>query len=116
MDKLYNQLVIYRNVLKFKTVYDYQLIGILSELCFTDIISGIDLKEIINSTYNTETEITDTTKLFFCLLKKIKNDDLVKNKEVFRKELYKWICEKVENLKTENNIKDKPNMLDGWIK
>ena len=38
MKKLYNQLVLFRNNLKFKTIYDFQLIGILSELCFNNVI------------------------------------------------------------------------------
>ena len=74
MEKIYNKLCLFRNVLKFKNSYDYQMFGILCDICFDNIIDGEELKEIINTTYKTETEITDNTKLFFCLLKKIKND------------------------------------------
>ena len=115
MEKLYNKLCIFRNVLKFKNSYDYQMLGILCEICFENIIDGKELKEIINISYGTETEIIDNTKLFFCLLKKIKNEELTKEKEILRKKLYKWICQKIELIKKEENIKEKKNMFDGWL-
>lgn len=115
MEKIYNKLCLFRNVLKFKNSYDYQMFGILCDICFDNIIDGEELKEIINTTYKTETEITDNTKLFFCLLKKIKNDNLIKEKEILRKKLYKWICQKIELIKKEENIKEKKNMFDGWL-
>ena len=40
-NKIYNELVIYRNNLKFKNTYDFNLIGILSKLVFDNIIYNI---------------------------------------------------------------------------
>jgi len=114
MEKLYNKLCIFRNVLKFQNDYDYEIYGILTELCFENIIEGNELKEIINNTYKVETEITDNTKLFFCLLKRIKNND-IKEKKLLRKNLHKWVCQKIELIKKEENIKEKKNMFDGWL-
>ena len=116
MDKLYNQLVLFRNNLKFKTIYDFQLIGILSELCFNNVIEHKELKDLICNSYNVETEVNDVTRLYFCLLNKFKKEDLAKEKEIFRKNLYKWVSEKIDTIKKENNIKEKKDMLDGWIK
>lgn len=116
MDKLYNQLVLFRNNLKFKTIYDFQLIGILSELCFNNVIEQKELKDLICNSYNVETEVTDITRLYFCLLNKFKKENLKKEKEIFRKNLYKWVSEKIDRIKKENNIKEKKGMLDGWIK
>ena len=114
MEKLYNKLCIFRNVLKFQNDYDYEIYGILTELCFENIIEDNELKEIINNTYKVETEITDNTKLFFCLLKRIKNND-IKEKKLLRKNLHKWVCQKIELIKKEENIKEKKNMFDGWL-
>lgn len=104
MKKLYDKLCIFRNVLKFQNDYDYEIYGILAELCFENIIEGNELKEIINITYKVETEITDNTKLFFCLLKRIKNND-IKEKKLLRKNLHKWVCQKIELIKKRRKYK-----------
>lgn len=116
MDKVLNNLIVFRNVLKYKKIYDFQLIGILSQLCFENIIDVEELKMLIVSSYNQTTEVNDITRLYFCLLKKFKINELEKNKENFRKKLYKWICKKIEILKKEKNIKEEENVFNGWIK
>ena len=114
-NKIYNELVIYRNNLKFKNTYDFNLIGILSKLVFDNIIDNIELKELIEKTYNVQTEIKDLMQLYFCLINKFKKENLAKEKENFQKELYKWLCQKIDKIKKENNLKDKPNVFDGWL-
>ena len=100
-NKIYNELVIYRNNLKFKNTYDFNLIGILSKLVFDNIIDNTELKELIEN--------------YFCLINKFKKENLAKEKENFQKELYKWLCQKIDKIKKENNLKDKPNVFDGWL-
>ena len=100
-NKIYNELVIYRNNLKFKNTYDFNLIGILSKLVFDNIIDN--------------TEIKDLMQLYFCLINKFKKENLAKEKENFQKELYKWLCQKIDKIKKENLLKDKPNVFDGWL-
>lgn len=46
MEKLYNKLCIFRNVLKFQNDYDYEIYGILTELCFENIIEGNQVKMV----------------------------------------------------------------------
>lgn len=114
-NKIYNELVIYRNNLKFKNTYDFNLIGILSKLVFDNIIDNTELKELIEKTYNVQTETKDLMQLYFCLINKFKKENLAKEKENFQKELYKWLCQKIDKIKKENNLKDKPNVFDGWL-
>lgn len=114
-NKIYNELIIYRNNLKFKNTYDFNLIGILSKLVFDNIIDNTELKELIEKTYNVQTEIKDLMQLYFCLINKFKKENLAKEKENFQKELYKWLCQKIDKIKKENNLKDKPNVFDGWL-
>lgn len=85
MDKVLNNLIVFRNVLKYKKIYDFQLIGILSQLCFENIIDVEELKMLIVSSYNQTTEVNDITRLYFCLLKKFKINELKKIKRILEK-------------------------------
>jgi len=78
--KLKTKLVIYRNVLGNKNIVDHDLIGIILELIYSNIIKIDEFLGISKKTIETLTED-------------------VEKKEAFRKNLLNWIKKYAEDLK-----------------
>ena len=100
-EKIFMKLAIYRNVLGKKNIKDYELIGIVLELIYSNIITINEFLEISRDTIEYKTK---NIKYLNELEKELKNiyetlvED-VKKKEAFRKNLLNWVKKYMEYLK-----------------
>ena len=99
--KLKTKLVIYRNVLGNKNIVDHDLIGIILELIYSNIIKideflGISKKTIEYKNKNIR-YLDELEKELENIYKTLTED--VKKKEAFRKNLLNWIKKYAEDLK-----------------
>ena len=99
--KLKTKLVIYRNVLGNKNIVDHDLIGIILELIYSNIIK---IDEFLGISKKTIEYKNKNIKYLNELEKELKNiyETLVediKKKEAFRKNLLNWIKKYAEDLK-----------------
>ena len=101
--KLKTKLVIYRNVLGNKNIVDYDLIGIILELIYSNIIKideflGIS-KKIIEYKNKNIRYLDELEKELENIYETLTGD--TKKKEAFRKNLLDWVKKYVEYLKNE---------------
>ena len=101
--KLKTKLVIYRNVLAKKNIADHDLIGIILELIYSNIIKideflGIS-KDIIKYKTKNIRHLDELDKELENIYETLTED--VKKKEAFRKNLLNWVKKYVEYLKNE---------------
>ena len=101
--KLKTKLVIYRNVLGNKNIKDHDLIGIILELIYSNIIKideflGISKKTIEYKNKNIR-YLDELEKELENIYETLTED--VEKKEAFRKNLLNWVKKYVEYLKNE---------------
>ena len=101
--KLKTKLVIYRNVLGNKNILDHDLIGIILELIYSNIIKideflGIS-KKIIEYKNKNIRYLDELEKELENIYETLTGD--TKKKEAFRKNLLDWVKKYVEYLKNE---------------
>ena len=101
--KLKTKLVIYRNVLGNKNIVDHDLIGIILELIYSNIIKideflGISKKTIEYKNKNIR-YLDELEKELENIYETLTGD--TKKKEAFRKNLLEWVKKYVEYLKNE---------------
>ena len=99
--KLKTKLVIYRNVLGNKNIVDHDLIGIILELIYSNIITINEFLEISRDTIEYKTK---NIKYLDELNEEIENiyETLIgdiKKKETFRRNLLNWVKKYVEYFK-----------------
>lgn len=99
--KLKTKLVIYRNVLAKKNIADHDLIGIVLELIYSNIITINEFLEISRDTIEYKTK---NIKYLDELNEEIENiyETLIgdiKKKETFRRNLLNWVKKYVEYFK-----------------
>ncbi|MEE1076939.1 MAG: hypothetical protein UHY68_06735 [Acutalibacteraceae bacterium] len=113
---MYNNLIIFRNELKMKSIPKYKLIGIVTEMLFSKELykKNTDIVPFLN-------EVFDITFKFYILKSRTmivaKVCRLINNLEStkdIQKKLYKYISERINHLKNESNDKKK-NDFDGWL-
>ena len=122
-EKIFMKLAIYRNVLGKKNIKDYELIGIVLELIYSNIITINEFLEISRDTIEYKTK---NIKYLDELNEEIENiyetlvED-VKKKEAFRKNLLNWVKKYIKYLnnkekktmKTTNPVKKEKVTLSG---
>ncbi len=101
MNNTYSRLVIYRNVLGNKNIYDHELIGIMLELIYSDTITIDEFLEISKEIIEYKNK---NIRYLDELEKELKNiyETLIgdaKKKEAFRKNLLNWVKKYTEDLK-----------------
>ena len=99
--KLKTKLVIYRNVLGYKNIKDHDLIGIILELIYSNIIKideflGISKKTIEYKNKNIR-YLDELEKELENIYETLTGD--TKKKEAFRKNLLDWVKKYAEDLK-----------------
>ena len=119
-EKIFMKLAIYRNVLGKKNIKDYELIGIVLELIYSNIITINEFLEISRDTIEYKTK---NIKYLNELEKELKNiyetlTEDVKKKEAFRKNLLNWVKKYIKYLnnrkkKTTNPVKKEKVTLSG---
>lgn len=114
-EKIFMKLAIYRNVLDKKNIKDYELIGIVLELIYSNIITINEFLEISRDTIEYKTK---NIKYLDELNEEIENiyETLIgdiKKKEAFRKNLLNWVKKYIEYL---NNRKKKTMKITNPVK
>ena len=114
-EKIFMKLAIYRNVLGKKNIKDYELIGIVLELIYSNIIT---INEFLEISRNTIEYKTKNIKYLDELNEEIENiyETLIgdiKKKEAFRKNLLNWVKKYIEYL---NNRKKKTMKITNPVK
>ena len=114
-EKIFMKLAIYRNVLDKKNIKDYEFIGIVLELIYSNIITINEFLEISRDTIEYKTK---NIKYLDELNEEIENiyETLigdVKKKEAFRKNLLNWVKKYIEYL---NNRKKKTMKITNPVK
>ena len=114
---MYTDLLLYRNELKIKSVPKYKIIGITAQLLFSKKIfyrnCEIDkfLKELLEVEFKSYV-LRSRTLIVAKTCKLIDNMDSYSN---YQKKLHKFVCEKIEQLKKDNDLKEQKNEFDRWI-
>lgn len=123
MNNTYARLVIYRNVLGNKNIYDHELIGIMLELIYSDIIAIDKFLEISKDIIKYKTEniryLNELDKEHENIYETLTGD--TKKKEAFRKNLLNWVKKYIKYLnnkekktmKTTNPVKKEKVTLSG---
>lgn len=115
---MYTSLILYRNELKNKNIPKYKMIGIVTELIYSKSIFKQN-KEIFNfvkTVFNYELKdyiLKSRTMIVAKVSRIIVNSE---NINIYKKELYEFINLQIEEIKKKEDIKDKKNEFDGWIK
>ncbi|MHB9300010.1 hypothetical protein ACW0S1_04375 [Fusobacterium polymorphum] len=99
--KLKTKLVIYRNVLAKKNIADHDLIGIVLELIYSNIITINEFLEISRDTIEYKTKnikyLDELNEEIENIYKTLIGD--IKKKETFRRNLLNWVKKYVEYFK-----------------
>ena len=99
--KLKTKLVIYRNVLGNKNIVDHDLIGIILELIYSNIITINEFLEISRDTIEYKTKnikyLDELNEEIENIYKTLIGD--IKKKETFRRNLLNWVKKYVEYFK-----------------
>ena len=106
-EKIFMKLAIYRNVLDKKNIKDYELIGIVLELIYSNIITINEFLEISRDTIEYKTK---NIKYLDELNEEIENiyETLIgdiKKKETFRRNLLNWVKKYIEYLNNKRKNK-----------
>ncbi len=103
MNNTYARLVIYRNVLGNKNIYDHELFGIMLELIYSNTIKINEFLEISKDIIKYKTEniryLNELEKELENIYETLTGD--IKKKEAFRKNFLDWVKKYVEYLKNE---------------
>ena len=101
ISKLKTKLVIYRNVLGNKNIVDHDLIGIILELIYSNIITINEFLEISRDTIEYKTKnikyLDELNEEIENIYKTLIGD--IKKKETFRRNLLNWVKKYVEYFK-----------------
>ena len=121
--KLKTKLVIYRNVLGNKNIYDHELFGIMLELIYSNTITIDEFLEISKDIIKYKTEniryLNELDKEHENIYETLTGD--TKKKEAFRKNLLNWVKKYIKYLnnkekktmKTTNPVKKEKVTLSG---
>lgn len=114
---MYSNLLIYRNELKIKSIQKYKLIGIVVELLFSKMVfpRNSEIVDFLNDVFSVEFKsyiIKSRTLIAAKLCRYIENEESI---TAFQKELYKFVCNKIEDLKDDAEAIKKKNTFDGWL-
>lgn len=121
--KLKTKLVIYRNVLGNKNIYDHELFGIMFELIYSNTIKINEFLEISKGIIKYKTEniryLNELDKEYENIYETLTGD--TKKKEAFRKNLLNWVKKyikylnnrKKKTMKTTNPVKKEKVTLSG---
>ncbi len=113
---MFNNLLLYRNELKIKSIPKYKILGIVTELLYSKEVFShnseiIDfLKDVLSLEYKSYVIKSRT----LIVAKTCRYIEGIESTSLFQKKLYKYICDKIEQLQDEDNLKKK-NAFDGWI-
>lgn len=114
---MYNNLLLYRNELKIKSIPKYKIIGIVTELLFSKKIfsHNSEIANFIKEVFLIEYKSYILKSRTLIVAKTCRSIESMENYVLLQKKLYKFVCEKIEQLQNEDDIKKTKNTFDGWI-
>ncbi|MFR8990612.1 MAG: hypothetical protein ACLVH9_05530 [Fusobacterium sp.] len=115
---MYNNLILYRNELKNKSIYKYKIAGIVSELLFSKKIfsKNSDIKLFLKEVFELEFKEYVMKSRTLIVSHIIKLIYISEEENDYKKNLLKFINFKIEEIKKNENIKIDKNEFDGWVK
>ena len=117
---LEEKLILFRNELKNKMIYNYKLSGIVSELLFSKKIfsKNTEIKNFIKEIFNIELKnyILKSRISVEGKISKLIIESEEKENCNYKKNLSIFIDEKIELFKKSGKLKEEKNNFDGWLK
>lgn len=112
-----NNLLLYRNELKIKNIPKYKILGIITELIFsTEIFSrNLEIKEFLKDVLSTEYKDYVMKSRTLIVAKICRQITSVENCSDAQKKLYKFVCNKIDQLYSDEEVNKKKNTFDGWM-
>ncbi|OBY11891.1 hypothetical protein [Clostridium paraputrificum] len=115
---MYTNLILYRNELKNKGVPKYKILGIVSELLYSKKIfcKNSEIKKFVEDVFGIEFKeyiMKSRTMIVARISKMIFNSE---ENDEYRRKLIQFINMKIELIKKDENVKEKKNEFDGWLK
>lgn len=113
---MYKNLILFRNELKNKVVPNYKIIGIVSELLLSKKIfpKNIDIEDFLKDIFGLELKSYLFKSRSLIVSKVIREIKSMKKENTYKRKLYKFIEQKIEELRDEDEKKQR-NDFDGWI-
>lgn len=113
---MYTNLILFRNELKNKNIYKYKIIGIISELLLSKKIfaQNNDIEIFLEKTFNLYFKTYLYKSRTLLVARVIREIIAIENENIYKKQLYTFIEEKIEALK-EEAPKNKKDNLKGWL-
>ena len=117
---LEEKLILFRNELKNKMIYNYKLSGIVSELLFSKKIfsKNTEIKNFIKEIFNIELKgyILKSRISVEGKISKLIIESEEKENCNYKKNLSIFINEKIALFKKSGKLKEEKNNFDGWLK
>lgn len=115
---MYTNLILYRNELKNKSILKYKVIGIITELVYSKEIfkKNDDIKIFAEKILDVELKpymMKSRSLIVSRLVREIIDLD---GEMKYKNKLVDFINFQIEVLKKNENIKEKKNKFDGWLK
>lgn len=113
---MYTELVLFRNELKNKSIPKYKIIGIVSELLLSKQIfkRNKDIEKFLKEVFELELKEYLFKSRTLLVSKVIREIMCIENENLYKNKLYKFVQEKINDLK-DDSIKKEKNQFDGWI-
>lgn len=113
---MYNNLLLYRNELKIKSIPRYKILGIITELLYSKkiFLRNSDINDFLREVFAIEYKSYVIKSRTLIVAKTCRYIEEIESVSVFQKKLYKFICDKINQWEDEESIKKK-NTFDGWI-
>ena len=115
---MYNNLILYRNELKNRSIPKYKFIGIITELIYSKeiFVKNKDISNFVKDIFDIELKdyvVKSRTMIVAKISKKIIDSESIID---YKNKLYDFISTQIETLKKNSDIKENKIELDGWIK
>lgn len=115
---MYTNLILYRNELKNKNIPKYKIVGIVTELLYSKIIFKRNeniacfIKDVFNIQF--KSYVMKSRSMVVARIGKliIKSED----SNEYKSKLLNFVNLQIEILRNNNDIKEKKNEFDGWIR
>ncbi|KMO86863.1 hypothetical protein AB840_05970 [Megasphaera cerevisiae DSM 20462] len=115
---MYTSLILYRNELKSKNIPKYKLIGIFVELLFSKMIfpKNKDINDFLCDILHVEFKPYVMKSRTLIVAKVSKIITMQESEQQYKKDLYKFIEVKIEEMNNDQNQQNRKDSLDGWIR
>lgn len=113
---MYNNLLIYRNELKMRSIPKYRTVGIVVELILSKVIfkHNAEIIPFLKDVFSMECKNYVIKSRTLIVSKVCREIEQIENLSNINKKLYKFVCGQIQLIQ-ENSVLKKKNDFDGWI-